>query len=541
MSNLEVNLMSFRLKRKYIITLIIFIFFFTVYLIFLTNDHFSVDGATRCLEVFWSEKVILHGNNHILYPFNVYLWYKLTSFFLGESKNPFEFIRRIQIMNALASSIILSLSYLIYLKFLKKEIISSVLIFVFGLSNVFFSHAVSSAEPIYGFLFFVISFWLVVYFSDNKKISPFIFALSAFLFAYSIMSYLAMVFGLPVILVYLYYKTRSKKKVIGYFILFFIFLTILFIVASYYKGFTILEIDKALLGNEFADRSHTGFKLKNIPQYPFGMINAFYHINSVYDLPTYISSLLAADTNSLFSVIFGFILAFIIFFLIFNKAFFESLNNIIVKKEFSLFAISLIYFLSATIVIIGFIPVYDKLWIMGLNSSLLFGGIIYEGAMARRKRIVNLFFLIAILIMIFFNFGFAIKSKTPSSDIDCVEDSLKLMDNKYILLTTWGATYGKYFPTFYYNEESKYYRIPNLAIDYDMDTKKVIAFLKNEFCSEEITFYVTSDLSMSEYMWNTFLGDEMKMDYRLFHEELLDHVSKVTECVYEVDRSICSV
>lgn len=528
----------FRIKRRYLLSLAVFAFFFICYLTFLTNDHFIVDGATRPLEVYWGDKLILHGNNHILYPFNVYVWDRLVSLFLGEANSPYIFIRRTQVMTALASSIILALSYLIYLGLLREERLSLVLVISFGFSNAFFSHSISSAEPIVGFLFFVLSFYLITCSLDSKKRSPAIFLASSFLFAYSIMSYLAMAFGLPFILTYLYYKTGSRKKVIGYFLLFLLLFSILFFISSYYKGVSLSNLGSALGGNKFSDRSHTGFKLKNIPQYPFGMINAFYHINEVYDLPSYLSSLERMDINSIFSVVFGVILGAIIVILLLWDGFFEDIKGFFAKRKLSVFVVSLTYFLSASAVLILFLPVYDKLWIMGLHSFLLFFGVVYTKS--KRTAAVKSLFIVAVLIMLNFNISFAIKSKNTLSTNDCVEGSLKAMGDRYFLLGTWGGEYGKYFTSFYYNNKSRYYRIPNLAVDNSLDSGKVVAFLKNELCNSEEPFYVDSDVLMSEKNWNTFLGDEMKMDYTMFHKELLDHVNKVTECVYELDRAnIC--
>ena len=541
--NQKADLKDFRIKKKYIIALAVFAFFFIVYLVFLTDNHFSVDGATRSLEVFWNKGVELHENNHILYPFNVYSWYRLTSLFLGESEDPFEFIRRIQVMNALASSIILAFTYLIFLRFVKKDSISLALTAIFGFSNAFFNHAVSSAEPIAGFLFFVISFFLVIVSLDcengkSKGKSTLILILSAFIFAYSIMSYLSMIFGLPFILAYIYSKTKRKRRIAGYLILFFLFFIFLFIISNYYKGIAISEIGGSLSGNKFADRSHTGLKLKNIPQYAFGMINAFYHIDSVYDLPTYISSLKVLEINSVFSVVFGLILAAIILIHLFRGRLFLGLKDTLMKRELIPLSVSLIYFLSASAALILFVPIYDKLWIMGLHSFLLFFGVIY--IRLKRAAFVKILFIAAVVIMLTFNIAFALKSKDISRGNVCAEDSLNLMGDKYTLLGTWGGIYGKYFITFYYNDNSSYYRIPNLAIDNGLDSGKVVAFLKNELCNSKEPFYVVSDVLMEEKHWNTFLGDEMKMDYGMFHEELLDYVNQITECVYEMDRGdIC--
>lgn len=517
--------------RKVACALIIFICFFAFYLVFLANNHFTVDGATRALEVFWSPKLVLHGNNHILYPFNVYLWSKGAEFAAGEASDAFVFIRRVQVMNATMAAVIISLSYLIFLKILRNEKLSLTLVSIFGISNAFFSHAVSSAEPMTGFFFFIIALFLIVYFSHRRVV----YAISPLILAYAAMSYLSMVFGLAFIIAYLYSTSKSKKQVVAYCLIFAFAFIILFFAASSYKG---SGITNALSENRFTDSSHTGFKLKNIPQYPFGMISAFYHINNIYDLPTYLASVKSFDINSVFSVVLGIIIFLVVVLL--GLGFFRIISQAISKKEITTELGAVVYFISASLSLILFVPIYDKLWIMGLHSFLLVAGISYANLQKRLKIPIFALMLAGIAIIMVFNLMFAISAKAVADDIDCARKSVSLMGDHYILLNNWGARYGMYFKPFFYKRDSLYYSVPNLAIEQGMDTSKVVSFLKQKYCSGDYTaLYIISDLYMDKEMWNTFLGDEMKMDFAIFHREILDKGKPITECVYKADKSIC--
>lgn len=63
-----------------------------------TKNYASVDGAVRCLKVFFHGRQF-HSNNHMLYPIWVELWAKLNSLVGNRARDAFDFIRISQAMN----------------------------------------------------------------------------------------------------------------------------------------------------------------------------------------------------------------------------------------------------------------------------------------------------------------------------------------------------------------------------------------------------------------------------------------------------------
>jgi hypothetical protein len=51
----------------------------TLFILLRTQQYLAVDGALRCLWVYWLGHPTAGGNNHLLYFVNVYVWTKMLS------------------------------------------------------------------------------------------------------------------------------------------------------------------------------------------------------------------------------------------------------------------------------------------------------------------------------------------------------------------------------------------------------------------------------------------------------------------------------
>lgn len=65
-----------------------------------SNNFTAVDGPLRRLEVFHDRSLKFHGNNHLLYPANIYLWTGLMEQIGVRAESPIECIRLSQALNA---------------------------------------------------------------------------------------------------------------------------------------------------------------------------------------------------------------------------------------------------------------------------------------------------------------------------------------------------------------------------------------------------------------------------------------------------------
>jgi hypothetical protein len=139
----------------------LFSFFLTLYTVFRTNQYTAVDGALRCLSVFWNRHLFFDENNHLLYPVWVLLWTGLVERIGLSLSNAFEFIRMTQAFNALMAAAAIALLYSI-LEALTTYRIAVLCSLVFGFSAAVVRHATNSAEPMPGLFFCLLGIRLLI-------------------------------------------------------------------------------------------------------------------------------------------------------------------------------------------------------------------------------------------------------------------------------------------------------------------------------------------------------------------------------------------
>lgn len=122
-----------------------------------TREFPEVDGAIRCVQVYWTGRPSAGGNNHLLYFVNVFAWTRMLAWVGVKASNPFEFIGHAQSMNAYAAGAIVSivavLSYLTTRSAGAAVAAAAALAF----SHAFMLHATSSAEPVVGLFWSLMS------------------------------------------------------------------------------------------------------------------------------------------------------------------------------------------------------------------------------------------------------------------------------------------------------------------------------------------------------------------------------------------------
>ncbi len=182
--------MQNRIRRfdKFIFIIPLFFIFYFGY--FISSNINSVDGSTRCFHNFHSAEVNLHKNNHLLYPFNLYLAVSVLEKIGVQAETPMEFFRLATIVNVICGALSLCFFYLI-LKFFKISSTVSLLCTLFlGFSAAYLTNATNPNEPMPGFFFSILSFYLMLI-GLNKK-SFILVYLSSFFLIYAMATYQSM-------------------------------------------------------------------------------------------------------------------------------------------------------------------------------------------------------------------------------------------------------------------------------------------------------------------------------------------------------------
>ena len=115
-----------------------------------TQQYLAVDGAIRCLWIYWQKRPTAGGNNHLLYFMNVFVWTKALSLMGVNATGPFDFVRLTHLMNALAAAGSVSLLWTLSYHATGNIRAAWAASCAYALSNAFLLHATSTAEPMVG-------------------------------------------------------------------------------------------------------------------------------------------------------------------------------------------------------------------------------------------------------------------------------------------------------------------------------------------------------------------------------------------------------
>lgn len=82
---------------------VIFLVAASLYISLRSSNYLAVDGALRAINVYRLERPTLNGNEHLLYPVDIFIWTKLLNALGFEAHSPLEFLALAQSMNAAAA------------------------------------------------------------------------------------------------------------------------------------------------------------------------------------------------------------------------------------------------------------------------------------------------------------------------------------------------------------------------------------------------------------------------------------------------------
>jgi hypothetical protein len=198
------------MQSRFIQSILVLLSFFLIFFILRSQQFMAVDGAIGCFQVFKSNTIYFHGNNHLLYPFNVFLWSRFISILGYTAGGPLEFISLTQIMNCLAGAGCISIIYWLCHIVTSSVRISLGVVIGTGFSKAFLLHATNSAEPIVG-LFWSLLAILVTIIALQKRWAWMIF-FAGLLLSLAMASYQSMILiGLVVAFLCLKWPSIEKR------------------------------------------------------------------------------------------------------------------------------------------------------------------------------------------------------------------------------------------------------------------------------------------------------------------------------------------
>lgn len=152
---------TYEARRAAIGSLALWIVFAATYILLRSHDYVVVDGALRCLAIYWRRPPYLGSNNHLLFLTDALLWSHALGHLGFHPAGPIAFVGSIQAMNAICAGGCVALVNLLAWRFTRSlKLALAAAIFV-ALSWAMLKHATNSSEPVVGLFISLIATMLV--------------------------------------------------------------------------------------------------------------------------------------------------------------------------------------------------------------------------------------------------------------------------------------------------------------------------------------------------------------------------------------------
>jgi hypothetical protein len=341
---------------------------FAVFFLLLRSQQYTaVDGPLRSLTVFHDPTQRFHGNNHLLYPFWIWLWTRTAALVGLTAHDWLAFIRQCQAMNAVcaAAAIGMLFSVLEAIAGTRFALLGSL---QFGLSTAVVLHATNAAEPVTG-LFFALSALgvLIPALRAESKIGLFLVGI---LLTLALASYQSMALVAPMVAFACVCWPGTRWRLAVTRLVFVGAGGLLSVITIYGLAYSSLGIPpKRMLARFVAlegGQVYGGFRLSNLVNVPFGLIrNLFFAVPSNYaGIRSLFRDPHAASWISLDAVSLILLAAFAC---LVGAGIISAVRRSSVSKPL-LWSAILVSALAVSFPLFYWDPKYDKLWLLPLAA-----------------------------------------------------------------------------------------------------------------------------------------------------------------------------
>jgi hypothetical protein len=516
------------------IALGIFIASASFFVLLRTQQYLAVDGATRCLSIYWRGRPMAGGNNHLLYFVNVFLWTKLISFVGVTATDAFDFMRLTHWMTALAAAGSVSLLWTISYHASKSVRAAWAASCVYAFSNAFLLHATSTAEPMVGLFWSLASVLTVA--SGLAASSRLRLFVGGTLLLLAMATYESMVLIGPAELAFIYYWDDQRPSRSRAFALW-------FLAGCTIGGITIYVPAYALSGttaplamlHRFVDMGgveqvYGGVSISKLLNLPVGFANGI-----VPSLPVDyqgIRSLLRLHSHDQWIVLSSTAVLVLIGWLVWTSLRLGSIWADLGRRERLILGCCAVALAFDTLALIFWAPLYDKLWLQPLAVVFLAASVILADWYRRCQRRL-MFVLEALLIALVVTAGFfhaleASRSSTPC--LDAAQHLAGTLRSSDLLVTDWDPVSLLY--SSFWGHGAKTFDVPTTASG---DGPKTLAMLDDEISRIGASggrIYFLGVLDMPEASWKLFLENRCHLPYH--------SLDAMRRCAMPVEKLTCS-
>jgi hypothetical protein len=160
------------LRSALLLPTILWLLFSTTSILLASRQYTAVDGALRCLAVYWQRPPYIGSNNHLLYPTSVWLWWHLARTVGVSVRSPIAFLHLAAALNAICAGGSIALVYTLVWRLTQNWKSSLLAALIYAFSWAMLLHATSSAEPVAGLFVSLIAALFIVVGLSRGRLTP---------------------------------------------------------------------------------------------------------------------------------------------------------------------------------------------------------------------------------------------------------------------------------------------------------------------------------------------------------------------------------
>lgn len=409
-------------RRELVTSLGIFIASASFFILLRTQQYLAVDGAIRCLWIYWQGRPATGGNNHLLYFVNVFVWMKALSLAGMNATDAFDFVRLTHWMNALTAAGSVSLLWTLSYHATGNVRAAWAASCAYAFSNAFLLHATSTAEPMVGLWWSLISVLAVAAgLAASSRLRLF---LGGALLLLAMATYESMVLIGPAELIFIYYWDDQRDSRNSTWVLWFLAGCTFGGIATYAPAYALsgtttpLTMLRRFFTINRGEQVYGGFGISKLLNLPIGFANSIVPILPI-DYQG-IHSLLRIHSHDRWIVMPSGAVLVLIGWLVWTSFRLASVWTELERRKRLILGCCAVALVFDAFALLFWDPLYDKLWLQPLAVVFLASSVILAAWYRRCQR--GLMFvpegvLVAVIVTVgFFHALGASRSSTPCLD-----------------------------------------------------------------------------------------------------------------------------
>lgn len=493
----------------------LFLAFTLIFACLRSRDIFGVDGAFRCLEVYWRQSIFFHDNNHLLYPVNVLAWSRLLRVLGFTADTRQGFYSLVEMLNCFAAAASLAIVFCLTKLATGSPRLAFCVSAGLGFSKAFLLHATNSAEPMVAVFWSFLAVCLAALSFKTERKWPII--ASGFLFVLAMATYRSTIFLAPAAIVIIWagqarghsqsFFHRAQVAVLCQFALG----ALVGCLSIYGWVFSRLGITRPneMLRRFFAQedtRVYLGAGTGKVLNLPLGLVRNIFPVQSNF---TGIRNLLAGPplSTGLFLLLVAAVCASLV---IYAAQVFQKWNRIPAFAQTSFIAAGA-GFLFSIIPLALWSPHYDKLWLQPLACLAVLLGISISVMVSERKTVLSSVLPALLLCGVLSNVIWALRShSTETSDLSETERLSHIVDTNDLLVGEWDRLTTLYG---YGWAEAPVFSFPSEAVVHGPDSVKLLQERVTKTHKAGGKIYFLALLDLPQTAWDSFLGSRCGVPY----------------------------